>query len=446
MLSGSGAGRHNVVGGSAAGKGNLIAGNRGSSVYITGGEANVVEGNQVGLSGSTLLANVTNGVRTMVERRARPVGLGNAIRGNGRHGVFLNGSRTIRSTLTENSISDTTEQGIDLSGGINFANERIRLPIIAHEDLGEVRGSACPGCRVEVISRVGLEGKTFLGAVTAAAHGGWSWGDSSWNREFTATATDGRGNTSEVTNCRDSRKPNDDFHRGRRFLLVPGQHRRHHHRRTGDHAGLSAAAVRPASPADRGAGFAHRLVAAPHRRSTFAGPGERVPPPAVALAPGEKNVLSSFRQLPLAARSTAPPRPCRASGWRNRSSISAAPSWSPSSTCGTAPFLGGRNCCRSGACQLVPTPMCSMVVRTLSHFRRVATSRGHGGERAPPMLQRASTRPANFSTTARALASSGCSDLLGSPHFANLKASAARWWMRNPGGSLRSQSAEGRPP
>ncbi len=204
-------GSHNVVGGSAAGQGNVIAGNGGHGVHIDGGDANVVKGNQIGLSGSRLLANALSGVRIDGGASRNTVGPANTIRGNAHHGVSFWERRTIRNTVTENSISDNTNKGIDLGGGINVANESIRPPIIAREDHGEVRGAACAGCRVEVFSRQDDQGRTFLGAVTAAAHGGWSWSGSSRVRDFTATATDSRGNTSEFTDCWDSREPNDDF-------------------------------------------------------------------------------------------------------------------------------------------------------------------------------------------------------------------------------------------
>lgn len=203
-------GNRNVVGGRAAGQGNVIAGNTSSGLHIAGGDLNVVEGNQIGVSGGRLLGNSSHGVRIDSGAEGNTIGPGNIIHGNGQHGVSLWAGLTTRNTLTENSIRDNGGKGIDLGAGLNVANESIRPPIIAREH-GEVHGAACAGCRVEVFSRVNYQGAGFLGAVTASSNGGWSWSGSTTIYDFTATATDPRGNTSEFTDCWDRWEPNDGF-------------------------------------------------------------------------------------------------------------------------------------------------------------------------------------------------------------------------------------------
>lgn len=201
---------HNRIGGEAAGEGNLIAGNGDSGVSIDGGEFNVVAGNQIGVNGNRLLGNSSHGVRIEDGASLNRVGPANEIRGNGAHGVSLWGSLTIRNTITGNNISENAEKGIDIGGGVNIANERIPPPIIASGPGGEVRGAACPACRIDVFATV-VGGGYYLGEVTADAQGAWSWSRTSWIRDYTATATDAHGNTSEFTNCWDSREPDNDF-------------------------------------------------------------------------------------------------------------------------------------------------------------------------------------------------------------------------------------------
>jgi CSLREA domain-containing protein len=130
-------------------------------------------------------------------------------------GIRIEGDASDGNLITRNSIYSNDGLGIDLApiGQVNpndpddadtGPNQQLNFPVLQTAVPQQVTGTACAGCTVEIFvtdsgsSEYG-EGKTFVGAITAAADGsfvvpisGARSGDS-----ITATAASTRGNTSE---------------------------------------------------------------------------------------------------------------------------------------------------------------------------------------------------------------------------------------------------------
>jgi CSLREA domain-containing protein len=142
------------------------------------------------------------------------IGPGNIIAHNPT-GIRVEGNASDLNTITRNSIYGNTRLGIDLApiGRVNAndsgdgdggPNQQMNFPVLEAATTQWVRGSACAGCVVEVFVADGAagaygEGKTFVGAATAAPNGVFvapvrGVGP---NMAVTATATSPAGNTSE---------------------------------------------------------------------------------------------------------------------------------------------------------------------------------------------------------------------------------------------------------
>ena len=206
----------NTVGSTESGQGNLIGGNgcgegAGHGVRIYFADRNVIAGNWIGAEPGELihLGNDDNGV-SIFESQYNTIGPGNAIAHNGGDGVLIQGSSATRNTITQNSITDNGDLGIDNESG---GNTELTPPIITLATTGYVEGAACSRCRVEVFGDPAGEGAEYDGVVTATVSGTWTWyGSPSWGpSNATATATDGDGNTSEFSTCSDEYEPNDGF-------------------------------------------------------------------------------------------------------------------------------------------------------------------------------------------------------------------------------------------
>jgi hypothetical protein len=199
----SGGAHHNIVGGSTSQDRNIISGNNwGVAIEGTGATNNRVTGNFIGLdiSGTAALGNNNAGVVLYGGSQRNIIGPDNTIARNGTDGVTIYGSTCLSNTITLNSIYGNTDLGIDLIAG---ANDDILPPVVIYTDThdGVAVGTACAGCRVEVFSDAGDEGRWYEGAVTATATGIWSLtkGSAFVGPNVQATATDVAGNTSEFS-------------------------------------------------------------------------------------------------------------------------------------------------------------------------------------------------------------------------------------------------------
>jgi titin len=193
----------NIIGGKASGEGNVISGNgsRGVYIYASGTVSNTVSGNYIGTdaTGTAALGNQRDGIyigEPTGGAQSNTIGPGNIIAYNGGNGIRVDGPDTIGNKITQNSIMDNANLGIDNYYG---GNDELTPPTIISATDDFVSGTACPNCTVEIFSDPEGEGKTYEGTTTADGDGNFSWTGSVAGPYVTATATDASGNTSEFS-------------------------------------------------------------------------------------------------------------------------------------------------------------------------------------------------------------------------------------------------------
>jgi hypothetical protein len=169
-------------------------------VAIIGSDSNTVHGNLIGTNGrgSARLGNgyhgvVTNGVGNSIEFNTIAYnGVGTAS-----NGVQIGDPTALNDKVTRNSIYSNGNKGIAV---VNGGNNNIAAPTIGGANCGHVDGMACVGCRVEVFSDSGDEGRTYEGTTWADdVSGVFGWDGTLHGPNVTVTATDGQGNTSEFS-------------------------------------------------------------------------------------------------------------------------------------------------------------------------------------------------------------------------------------------------------
>jgi hypothetical protein len=110
-----------------------------------------------------------------------------------RDGRLLGGD-TIGNTIRGNSIHSNAQGAIVSKHGGNLG---LAQPTIASSD--PLRGTACPGCIVDVYSGSAEEGQVYQGSTTADASGAFTFDKTLPGLLVTATATRGGGNTSPLS-------------------------------------------------------------------------------------------------------------------------------------------------------------------------------------------------------------------------------------------------------
>jgi hypothetical protein len=147
--------------------GNLLVDNHqyGMAISNVGTDNNLISYNTI--TGSNLGGVLISGGADNV------IGPENYIFENGADGVWIVGSDAIRNLVTQNSIGDNTNSGIDLEAG---ANGGILPPVITSDEHAVVSGTACAGCTVELFisDETDDEGWAFLGSTTANGSGAFS--------------------------------------------------------------------------------------------------------------------------------------------------------------------------------------------------------------------------------------------------------------------------------
>lgn len=205
---------NNVIGGDRSigegpvGQGNLLSGSEyGIDIHGLASD-NIVTGNLIGtdLSGKGPNENGpnTHGIIVGEGANGNIIGPDNVIAYNASgvtigepydHEYWQEG--TANNTVTANSIYNN---GFYVIGG---ANNSIYPPVLTGVDLekGTVRGTACPGCTVEIFSDSHNQGEIYEGSTVADSDGSFTFsaGRPLEGPSITATATDPDGNTSEFS-------------------------------------------------------------------------------------------------------------------------------------------------------------------------------------------------------------------------------------------------------
>jgi len=192
---------YNIIGGTEPGDGNLISGNGWSGVFIGPScSFNRISYNLIGTdrTGINPMGNDKSGIiignRTVGDTaKGNIIGPGNIIAYNHDNGVMVQGPLVENNTITRNAITGNSHDGIFLYNG---ANAGLEAPAITGFSGGEVTGTACPNCIVEIFSDPLDEGAIYEGTTTADGSGNFSLSASITGPKLTATATDIEGNTS----------------------------------------------------------------------------------------------------------------------------------------------------------------------------------------------------------------------------------------------------------
>jgi hypothetical protein len=106
-----------------------------------------------------------------------------------RSGIEVEGSTAISNTISMNNIHDNSGGGIDL---VNGGNKNLPAPTITATDCTKVEGSTtCLGCRIEIFSDWGAQGKHYEGyAIAHSVLPQFSWSGTVRGPNVTVTATD----------------------------------------------------------------------------------------------------------------------------------------------------------------------------------------------------------------------------------------------------------------
>ena len=190
-------GGERTIGKGPFGQGNAV-GRCNSGVGVWGASAveNLIVGNVLGtdITGIVDLGNV-DGVGIGDGATRNTIGPGNVIAHNRETGVLILGDGTSGNTVTRNAIYGNGWAGIRFeevkSGNTTVALDEGDL------QLGMIRGSACPGCVVELFSDTDTQGETLEGRAVADAEGRFELitGLRISGPVVTATATDPHGTT-----------------------------------------------------------------------------------------------------------------------------------------------------------------------------------------------------------------------------------------------------------
>ncbi|MBC8252853.1 MAG: hypothetical protein H8E35_02340 [Ardenticatenia bacterium] len=112
-------------------------------------------------------------------------------------GVRVEGAGATGNTITENSIHDNSGLGIELA---NNGNAALVIPGITQASCYQVQGSACAGCRVQIFSDLGDQGRMYEATTTAnSIQPAFAWSGRLTGPHVTITATDSQGNTSQFS-------------------------------------------------------------------------------------------------------------------------------------------------------------------------------------------------------------------------------------------------------
>lgn len=197
--------RDNVIGGEAGYGANFISGND-TGIWIDGEDTittgNWVHHNAIGMAmDAQPLGNTMDGVHLSFGAQQNTIGPDNYIVFNDDDGVGVDTPTALGNTITQNTIAANGGMGIHLTNG---AHNGISAPVVssAPKGSGDITGTACPGCTVEVFLNTDDDGEGMGYLGSAVADGG---GDFALTVPYvsypylTATATDATDGTSEFS-------------------------------------------------------------------------------------------------------------------------------------------------------------------------------------------------------------------------------------------------------
>ena len=173
---------------------NVIVGSGWSGIAVVGSWENILYYNIIGTDkpfSQKKMGNNFHGI-DIVNSWENEVGK-NYIAYNGasavRSGIEVEGSTAISNTISMNNIHDNSGGGIDLVSG---GNKNLPVPTITTADCTKVEGSTtCLGCRIEIFSDWGAQGKHYEGYVIAhSVLPQFSWSGTVRGPNVTVTATD----------------------------------------------------------------------------------------------------------------------------------------------------------------------------------------------------------------------------------------------------------------
>ncbi len=209
------------VGGAGAGEGNVISGNNRQGLHISNSQNNTVYGNRIGVDLSdNAKGNKGNGISIYDKSSGNLIGgilagQANTIAYNDSNGVKIADALSINNAIHHNSISCNKLRGIELDGK---GNTNYPAPTIDNSSTPLlVTGKASPNAIIELFTLGSapcdncipgtkkIQGKTYIGTVTALANGDWSYPAlPALTETVVATASvslSGAGNTSEFSSC-----------------------------------------------------------------------------------------------------------------------------------------------------------------------------------------------------------------------------------------------------
>ncbi len=193
----AGGAQHNLI------KGNVI-GSGGVGIVLGGKQTafNKITENFIGVNQDGAKMQLEVGIWIEDGAHQNTIGPGNTIAFANSTAITIIDASTTENTLTQNSIYGNLHGGISLAGDGKREGGNLGLPAptIIDFDLqgGEVAGSTCPRCLVEIFSDEGNQGRNFEGSITADSAGNFrlNVGTPFAGPHLTATATDSIGNTS----------------------------------------------------------------------------------------------------------------------------------------------------------------------------------------------------------------------------------------------------------
>jgi hypothetical protein len=180
--------------------GNLIAGSENTGIDVIGASAGTeIRDNIVGWDANVRnpLPNGGTGIQ-LFQGPDDSLVEANVVGNNRGCGILVSGPGAERNRLSANRVT-ANRRGICLGSGVNGG---LRAPSVESATRGQVTGTACPGCRVEVFSDPNDQAAVYEGFVTADDQGRFTFQAESGpvtGPNVTTTATDSNGNTSSLS-------------------------------------------------------------------------------------------------------------------------------------------------------------------------------------------------------------------------------------------------------